>query len=385
MEEKEKISELAEGQEKLPTKMSKSRMAMSRVKRRLLKHLVLVRIGILLGIVVLIGLVVLITGKVLKNSSLTFYTEIAKDFVFTPENKIKSLDGHTNILILGKGGLGHEAPDLTDTIMLASINHSTPSFNLISLPRDIWITDLRTKLNSVYYWGNKKQQGGGIIMAKSEIEEISGQPIDYVVVLDFSGFRKIIDVLGGIDVEIDTSFTDDSFPIAGRENDTCNGDKEFKCRYESVHFEKGVQKMDGETALKFVRSRYAKGDEGTDFARAARQQKVIEGMKKKVFSKEILLSPKKLLSLRDAVNSSLETDLTPEAEAIIGRRMLQTKFNPKTHVLPEALLENPPKLPKYDNLYVFIPKGSSTAAGVKEDWTKVHEWVKCVVEEKECS
>ncbi len=385
MEEIEKTSKIVENQEKIPIKMSKGRVAFSRVKRRVLKHLVLVRIGILLGIIVLILSIIFISGKIFKNSTVSFYSEVTKDFIFTPNDKIKSLDGRTNILILGKGGLGHEAPDLTDTIMLASVNHSTPDFNMISLPRDIWITTLRTKLNSVYYWGNKKQAGGGLIMAKSEIEEITGQPIDYALVLDFSGFKKIIDVLGGVNVEIDNSFTDDNFPIAGRENDLCERDKELKCRYESIHFEKGTQKMDGETALKFVRSRYAKGDEGTDFARAARQQKVIEAVKKKALSKEILFSPKKLFALRDAVNASLETDLTPEAEAILARRMLQTHFNPKTHVLPEELLENPPKLPKYDNLYVFIPKGSSTVVGVKEDWSKVHEWIKCVIEKSECN
>ena len=81
---------------------------------------------------------------------------------------------------------------------------------------------------------------------------------------------------------------------------------------------------------------------------------------------------------------SLETDLTPEAEAVLARRMVQAHFNPKTQVLPEQLLENPPKLSKYDNLYVFVPKGTSKTLDLKEDWTKIQEWIKCVLENGKC-
>lgn len=384
MTDSERPPEIPEDLQKPQVKLSKSRIALSRIKRRLLKHIYLLRVGIIAGIILLITLISLVSGRVIKNTKVGFYGGLVKDYIFTPENKIKSLDGRTNILLLGKGGLGHEAPELTDTMMLLSVNHKNPSITMISLPRDVWIESLRTKLNSVYYWGNKKQSKGGMILAKATVEEITGQQINYAVVLDFSGFKKIIDVLGGIEIEIDNLFTDEKYPIAGRENDLCNGDLEYKCRYETVRFDKGITHMNGDTALKYVRSRNASGDEGTDLARAARQQKVIEAIKKKVLSREIFLSPKKIIALKNAGLESIETDITPEAAAILARRLIQADFGTKTHVLSENLLENPPKSPKYDNLYVFIPKEVDPSNPLIRSWWKVHEWVACILENRDC-
>jgi len=113
------------------------------------------------------------------------------------------------------------------------------------------------------------------VLAKSVAEEIVGIPVHYAVVVDFDFFQKVIDELGGIEVDVETDFVDDRYPIKGREDDLCNGDPKFSCRYETVEFKKGLQFMDGGAALKFVRSRNAEGDEGTDLARIARQEKVI--------------------------------------------------------------------------------------------------------------
>ena len=112
--------------------------------------------------------------------------------------------------------------------------------------------------------------------------------------------------------------------------------------------------MDGETALKFVRSRYAQGDEGTDLARAKRQQRVILALKDKVLSRDIIFSPSKLLELKKAVEESVETDIDPSAGVVLARRILSARDSVSSRVVPEDLLENPPKSPRYDNLYVFI-------------------------------
>ena len=80
-----------------------------------------------------------------------------------------------------------------------------------------------------------------------------GQPVHYALLIDFSSFKKAIDVLGGVDVNVERSFDDFHFPIEGKENDSCNGDPTFSCRYEHVSFKKGWQKMDGDTALKFAK------------------------------------------------------------------------------------------------------------------------------------
>ena len=94
----------------------------------------------------------------------------------------------------------------------------------------------------------------------------------------------MIDFIGGVEVNVENSFIDKEFPITGKENDLCNNDLEYKCRYKIISFTKGVSSMDGQTALNFVRSRHAEGSEGTDFAREKRQQKVIEAIKNKLIS-----------------------------------------------------------------------------------------------------
>src|SRR3990172_2603875 len=365
--------------------LTKRGIAFSRFKRRALKHVWIVRAGLLGLSLVGFYLLFVVLGSVIQKTKAGFYAGLARDFIFTPGEKIESISGRTNILILGKGGQGHEAPDLTDTIIFASIRHTEPSVTLISLSRDLWIPELRAKLNSTYYWGNQRQKDGGLILAKATVEQIVGTHVHYGVVIDFSGFKKIIDKLGGIEVDVERSFIDKKYPLPGRENDECDGDDpEFLCRYETIEFIAGKQLMDGETALKFARSRNAEGDEGTDFARAARQQKVIAGIRSKALSREIIMNPKKVFSVLRSVQESVETDIDPSAFAIFARRIISSRDNIYAKVLPESLLENPPISPRYDNLYVFIP--------IVEEETepehvldKVHEWVECVLENGECN
>src|SRR5690606_11303223 len=121
-------------------------------------------------------------------------------------------------------------------------------------------------------------------------EFVTGEPVHYAMVMDFSGFKEVIDTLGGVEVDVEHSFTDTEYPIAGRENDLCDGDPEYRCRYETIEFKQGRQYMDGETALKFVRSRHAEGDEGNDFARSACQQRVISAIREKVLTTGILFN-----------------------------------------------------------------------------------------------
>src|SRR3990167_5619174 len=269
--------------------LTKKDIFISRLKRRFLRNIWVARLAIFSLIILAIYFVSVFFGIIFNKIGISKYTGIVYDFVFTPEKKIATTAGRTDILIMGKAGEGHTAPDLTDTIIFVSVSHIDSSVILLSLPRDIWIPSLRAKLNSAYYWGNQKQEKGGLILAKSSTEEIVGKPIHYGIIVDFSGFKRIIDVLGGIKVEVQTSFIDEKYPIAGRENDECDGDPDFKCRYESVKFDAGVQSMDGETALKFVRSRNAEGDEGTDLARSARQQKVIAATKDRVLKPDVFL------------------------------------------------------------------------------------------------
>jgi len=356
--------------------LTKKDIFISRLKRRFLRNIWVARLAIFSLIILAIYLVSVFLGIIFNKIGISKYTGIVYDFVFTPEKKIATTAGRTDILIMGKAGEGHTAPDLTDTIIFVSVSHVDSSVILLSLPRDIWIPSLRAKLNSAYYWGNQKQEKGGLILAKSSTEEIVGKPIHYGIIVDFSGFKRIIDVLGGIKVEVQTSFIDEKYPIAGRENDECDGDPDFKCRYESVKFDAGVQSMDGETALKFVRSRNAEGDEGTDLARSARQQKVIAATKDRVLKPDVFLSPKKMLTLWKVTKDSIETDMDPSAVAILARRAVENGQKTTSFVLPEEFLLKPPASSLYDNLYVFLPRG--------ESWDGLHGWVDCVFEAGSC-
>lgn len=295
---------------------------------------------------------------------------LVSNFVFPDQDSQNST--RLNILILGKGGAGHEAPDLTDSMIFVSIpKQGKGDIVFVSLPRDIWIAELRAKLNSVYYWGNKKESAG-IDYAKKYVSLITGVPVDHALVLDFSGFKDAIDAVGGIEVNVVNSFIDERYPIAGKENDTCNGDLEFKCRYETIKFEAGKQKMDGETALKFVRSRNAQGDEGTDLARAARQEMIINSFKNKLLGKDVMLSFDTQKKLLDMTQKYVETDLTSEQLPRIARFILRSGVSLKPYVLGEELLEVPPKLSRYDYQYVFITKTG--------DWSEVRKWISVLLQ-----
>ena len=282
------------------------------------------------------------------------YGNFINSFLRPPEENI-------NVLILGKGGMGHEAPDLTDTVIFASV--SDKKIALVSLPRDIWVPEIRAKLNSAYFYGK-------LPLAKSTAEKVVGVPVDYGLIIDFSGFKEIIDVLGGIEVDVQNSFTDEKYPVAGRENDLCEGDKTYACRYETISFQEGKQMMDGETALKFVRSRNAEGDEGTDFAREARQQLVISAIKNKVLSLEVFLNPGKIKSLWKVMMKSIETDIPQEVLGGLSRKTFDARGSVDSVVIPEGMLTNPPVSARYDNQYVLIP--------VAGDWSEIQKWVETI-------
>lgn len=348
-----------------------TRIVFSRIKRRILRHVWVIRTVLLAAILGVVLVVLVGFGTYISKTNLGKYLLFAKNFVLAPAGNVKSFNGKTNILILGKSGAGYDAPDLTDVVILASVSQEEPEINLISLPRDIWIPSIRAKLNSAYYWGNQKQEGGGLILAKSIVEEIVGVPVHYALIVDFSGFMKVVDVMGGIEIDVERGFRDKKYPIAGSENDECGGDPTFACRYETVEFEKGTQKMDGERALKFVRSRNSLGDEGNDLARAARQQLVLSAIKSKLLDKSTILSPKKISGVWSVVKSSVETDIDAPTQAILARKTLISKDNISQYILPMEFLVNPPIGSRYDFQYVFIPKAG--------DWKEVQEWVKGIL------
>lgn len=232
---------------------------------------------------------------------LFFLTEILLAGLLWAKVETAGHQGQFNLLLLGMGGAQHEASDLTDTLMVLMANRKKGEILLLSLPRDIWSKAYQTKINSLYHYG-------GFNLAVGEIQKIIGQPIDKVLLVDFDVFEEVIDFVGGVEVKVERTFDDFYYPIPGKEDDDCGGDPKLACRYEHLHFEAGWQTMDGRRALKFVRSRHAEGEEGTDFARNARQQKVILALKNKIFSPAILLNPRKVWGLGQITQDNIKTD-----------------------------------------------------------------------------
>lgn len=268
-----------------------------------------------------------------------------------------------SVLFLGAIGEGNAGGDLTDTLMFVSADGQSGKIAALSLPRDIWVAPIRAKLNSAYHYG-------GLDLAKETVSEILGQPVDYAVFAEADFLVKVIDVLGGVEVDVEKAFDDYRYPIAGRENDECEGDPEFKCRYEDLHFDAGPQHMGGERALGYVRSRYAEGEEGTDFARNKRQQNLLLAIKKKLLSPQMIFNPRKTARLVRAVTTGIKTDFPQEKHGDLLRLALRLRpKNLEVYQLDKDLLTNPPpSRMKYDDQWVLVP-----TAG---DWSEIREYVK---------
>lgn len=231
-----------------------------------------------------------------------------KHLVESSDRKLKNEDtGRVNVLLLGMGGRAHQGGLLTDTIMLASLEIKEKKVALLSIPRDMSIpieSSGWTKINNINAYAELRERGSGGIAISQAISDILDVPIDYYVRLDFQGFINIINRLGGINVYVENTIDDYSYPVAGREEA-----EDYESRFEHLYIEKGWQEMDGELALKYSRSRHTPGIEGSDFARASRQQKVIQAAKEKFLKTNFFLKPKLITDIIGELDKNLSTNL----------------------------------------------------------------------------
>lgn len=294
---------------------------------------------------------------------LGFYNKIhTKAQTSTKGQKEQKERAEYTFLLLGYGGGTHDGAYLTDTLMVANVNIKTKKIVLISLPRDIWVKvptktePFHSKINSVYQMGLfpkdypdvdtrllTEDNPSGLI--KKVIFDITGLQVDAFVAVDFEGFVEAIDMLNGIEVTVEKAFTDFEYPIEGKEDDLCGKEEQFKqiekylspgfdeeekkklfeekkdleqffnditenpsaafpCRYETLKFDKGTIHMNGETALKYARSRHA-AEDGGDFNRARRQQQVMEAAREKVLSINFI---PKIIPMLDQLEENIITD-----------------------------------------------------------------------------
>lgn len=308
-----------------------------------------------------------------------------ESLILNKESSLKSFQGRTNVLLLGIPGGNHDGSDLTDTMILLSTNIAVKDGIMVSIPRDIWLDSLKEKINSAYHYGEEKRKGGGIVMAKAVAEEVVGQPVHYAWVIDFSGFQRLIDMIGGVDVNVENSFIDNEYPITGKENDPCGGDPEFKCRFEKLEFTKGKQHMDGARVLKFVRSRHAQGDEGTDFARGKRQQLVMEALKNKVMSPAFIKANlTKLPQLFSAFDDTTDTDMNLSEQILFLKSFVQWNDRIiRKLVLDDGdaekgrkgFLVNPP-LEQSDGEWILLARTGN--------FDEIHKFIQCQFENPAC-
>lgn len=246
----------------------------------------------------------LVSKKMNSFAAKTTFSQNLREIVapILPANKIPlkgAQQGRINILLLGAAGEHKPGGNLTDTVMVMSINTETNKVALLSLPRDFYVkipeTNSFAKINSLYPIGIKENQGADLI--KAAVEKITGLQINYYFAIDFDGFKKIIDDIGGINITNDRDIYDPTYPGPNYS-------------YQTFQLSKGFQKLDGETALKYVRERH--DDPQGDFGRAKRQQQVIQAVKNKMFSLKTFFDMSALSNVLETLGENIRTDITFE-------------------------------------------------------------------------
>ncbi len=258
-----------------------------------------------------------------------------------------------DILLLGYGGEGHPGGMLTDVMMIVHIDPEERKAAFISIPRDLWVSipvrsdqSQNRKINAAFAVGSDdrtyplkepqfKGEAGAGNLTKLVVKAATGITIDHFIAVNFSEFEEAIDVLGGIEVDVPVTFDDYFYPVKGLENETCGKsgteiaelsanlsgfqlEKQFECRYEHLHFDEGLQEMDGVAVLKFVRSRHSE-QHGGDFARSERQQVVLESARDKLISIGVIDDiPTFVDMFTDIIRTNLDIDAIKQIAQTYG-------------------------------------------------------------------
>jgi polyisoprenyl-teichoic acid--peptidoglycan teichoic acid transferase len=237
-------------------------------------------------------------------------------------------NGKTNILLVGIGGEGHDGPYLTDTIIVAGIDDKNKLVSMLSIPRDLFIETKqtgRTRINEVLYQGMTKYgKSEGMTILKDTVSQLTDLDIQYYARIDFDGFIKIVNSLGGLDVNVESDIYDPEFP------------KGETTQFETFSLKKGLQHLDGLTALKFARSRH--GTSGGNVGRAGRQQQLLFALKEKALSLNILTNPGKIQEIYNSVADSIETNLSLAEIIELGKL---SKDMDKNAAVPLVITDDP--------------------------------------------
>ena len=223
-----------------------------------------------------------------------------------------------NILLLGgdrRPADDESEPMRTDTMMVVSLDPYTKTAAMFSIPRDTWVPIslgngqvLEERINTAYVYGEVGEYpGGGRALAKDTVQYNFGIPIHFAVLVDFKGFERMIDTLGGVTVNLPEPLIDNAYPTDDYE-------------YMQIYIPEGVQTLDGRRALWYVRSRH----QDSDLGRIQRQQQMLLAVREKALQLDML---PKLPQLWEEFRDSVETDLP--YPAIVGLAQIAREVKPE--------------------------------------------------------
>ncbi len=271
------------------------------------------RIGLIIGLpILLVGL--WLGGKFVYNAHRLFHGSI---FGILTTTKLKGEDeGRVNILLAGNSAddSGHSGGDLTDSIMIMSIDTKNNQAFLMSVPRDLFVqipgTSSHAKINYAYVAGesNKFSQdgfpNGGMGELEQVITEDFGIPINYYALVNYSALREAVDAVGGIDINIQSSDPRGLYDPS----------IDYSTHGPLVKLTNGVHHLNGQQALDLSRARgdnyRAYGFAASDFERTKNQRDLLVALKTKAITAGVLSNPAKLSSLSDAIGNNVKTDFT---------------------------------------------------------------------------
>ncbi len=211
-------------------------------------------------------------------------------------------DSRINILVLGIDQReGVTDPARTDTMLLFTLDRQAKTAGMLSINRDLWVKipggEREGKINTAHFLGEVEHfPGGGPALAMQTVQATFDVPVQYYIRLNFSAFEQLIDLIGGIDLNVEETIDDPDYPDAS-------------FGYDPFHIDAGWQHLDGRTALKYARTR---ATAGSDLDRVKRQQQVILAVRDKLLKEKRL--PQLLTqigSLLTMYSGSIQTNLTP--------------------------------------------------------------------------
>jgi LCP family protein required for cell wall assembly len=249
-------------------------------------------------------------------------------------------DGRINVLLLGRGGPGHEGVDLTDTILLASIDPINHKAALLSIPRDLWVKipgDGNQKINAAYAYGKQgsrakkvsNKEEAGLSLLDRSLQPVLGVPIHYHAVVDFAAFKQTVDSLGGVTFNVPATLYDPTIAWENRGN--------------PVIARKGKQSFNGQQALLYAKSR----ETSSDFARGQRQRQLLVAIKDKVMSVGTFSNPLKISQLLDSLGNNVYTDFNSGEFKRVYKIIAQT---PSSKITSVDLVTPPHNLLTTDNI-----------------------------------